>query len=611
MGLTESNFSPRRRRRRRASVFFAALLLLVPLVACTAQDDGPRGIAEDFLRDFAARDYSAAAARTTDPGRAEQMLSSAWSGLAARELATRTGRARVERDIAEVDVTYTWTLPGKREWSYPATLIMGRSDAGWAVRWASTNVHPELGADQRLQLDTFAPPRAAVNEADGSEVMGDATVTALSFDARAAAEQGAVVDSATRIAEVLGPVFPGLTAQSLAERGTASSAPLPLGRLPGADYDRLRDRLAIPGLIAVEQAVLEPRNPRFASALLAQVKDQVADEVGGAAGWRIAVINPNGLVADVLVDHPATPAPAVQLTLSRSVQDAAQRAVDVAGRQAMMVVVQASTGKLLAVAQNAAADRGGLLATMGSYPPGSTFKIVTSAAAMAADMSNPDSTVPCPGDIQIGSRLIPNYNGFALGPVPLWRAFANSCNTTFADLAGRMGPSDLPHAAAAMGLGARYGIAGIESTSGSVPIEPDLVQRAEDGFGQGKVLASPLGMALVAVTAATGKAPVPVLIEGRETSVIGPRPELSAAVYDQLRPMMRAVVTDGTATSIAAAGPVFGKTGEAEAPGGSHAWFAGFRGDLAFATLIVLGGDSTNAVNMTRDFFQLLPPGRG
>ncbi|AVM00409.1 penicillin-binding protein [Gordonia iterans] len=613
MGATGWETTRRGRRRAgwRASVLAVALLLLVPLVACTAEDNGPRGIAEDFLHEFAAREYAAAAALTTDPARAERMLSAAWTGLAARELTTRTGRARVERDIAEVEVTYTWTLPGGREWSYPATLTMGRSDAGWAVRWTSTNVHPELGADQRLQLDTFAPPRAAVNEADGSEVMGDATITALSFDARAAAEQGSVVDSATRVVEVLGPVFPGLTVQSLAERGTASAEPLPLGRLPGAEYDRLRDRLTIPGLVAAEQAVLEPRDPRFASAVLGQVKNRVADEIGGTSGWRISVINPNGLVADVLDDHPATPAPAVQLTLSRSVQDAAQRAVDVAGRQAMMVVVQASTGKLLAVAQNAAADRGGLLATMGAYPPGSTFKIVTSAAAMAADMSNPDATVPCPGEIQIGSRLIPNYNGFALGPVPLWRAFANSCNTSFAHLAGRMGPSDLPHAAAAMGLGAHYGIAGIESASGSVPIEPDLVQRAEDGFGQGKVLASPLGMALVAATAATGKAPVPVLIEGRETTVAGPRPELAAEIYEQLRPMMRTVVTDGTATSIAGAGPVFGKTGEAEVAGGSHAWFAGFRGDLAFATLIVLGGDSANAVNMTRDFFQLLPPGRG
>ncbi|WP_344783054.1 penicillin-binding transpeptidase domain-containing protein [Gordonia caeni] len=600
----------RRRSGLRAAGMALVLMLAATLVACTTEDDGPRGIAQDFLRDFAEQNFAAAAAMTTAPDRAEPFLAAAWEGLDGEGLTARTGRVRMDHDIADVDVTYTWTLPNDREWRYPATLTMGRSDAGWAVRWSSTNVHPELGADQRLSLSTFAPPRAAVNESDGSEVMGDGTITSISFDAADAAEHGSVVDSAERLVAVLGPQIPGLTVQGLAEKATASAEPLPIGRIPGEQFDKLRDQLAVPGVIAQDQAILVPRDPGFASAVLGQVRTRVADQMGGESGWRISVLNPNGLVADVLSDHPATPAPAVSLTLSRSVQNAAQRAVNAVGKQSMMVVMQASTGRLLAIAQNPAADRGGLLATMGTYPPGSTFKIVTSSAAMAAGLSSPDAIVPCPGEIQIGSRLIPNYDRFALGPVPLRQAFANSCNTSFADLAGKMGPTDLAHAAAAMGLGAQYDIAGIDSKSGSVPIEPDLVLRAEDGFGQGTVLSSPLGMALVAATAATGKAPVPNLIEGRETTVVGPRPELKAEVYEQLRPMMREVVTEGTATSIGGAGPVFGKTGEAEVSGGSHAWFAGFRGDLAFATLIVLGGDSTNAVNVTRDFLSLLPPGR-
>ena len=603
---------PARSGSRRACLRFFGVVLALAIagggvVACGTQDPGPRNLAEAFLADFSGRDFAAAAARTTAPARAEPFLASAWSGLSAEGLTARTGRVRIDRDIAEADVTYTWQLPGKREWTYPATLTLGRSDRGWAVRWSSTDVHPMLGADQRLSLATFAPPRAAVNEADGSEVMGDGTVVAISFDGKAAAAAGAALDSATRLVAVLGPRFPGLSVNELAEQSTASDTPTPIGTMPQAEFDRLRDQLAFPGVVTQEQAILEARDPRFASAVMQQVKLNVADGMGGASGWRISVLNPNGLVADVLEDHPAEPAPAVALTLSRSVQNAAQQAVNAVGKQTMMVVMQASTGKLLAIAQNPAADRDGLLATMGTYPPGSTFKMVTSAAGMAAGMTNPQAIVPCPGEIQIGSRLIPNYDRFALGPVPLQRAFANSCNTSFAELASRMGPSDLAHAAAAMGLGPQYDIAGIDSRSGSVPIEPDLVVRAEDGFGQGTVLSTPLGMATVAATAAAGKAPVPFLINGRETSVVGPRPELNPDIYAQLRPMMRAVVTEGTATSLAGSGPVFGKTGEAEVSGGSHAWFAGFRGDLAFATLIVLGGDSTNAVNVTRDFFNLLP----
>ena len=51
-----------------------------------------------------------------------------------------------------------------------------------------------------------------------------------------------------------------------------------------------------------------------------------------------------------------------------------------------------------------------------------------------------------------------------------------------------------------------------------------------------------------------------------------------------------------------------GKTGEAEYPGGSHSWFAGYRGDLAFAALIVGGGSSEYAVRMVKFMFALLPP---
>ena len=51
-----------------------------------------------------------------------------------------------------------------------------------------------------------------------------------------------------------------------------------------------------------------------------------------------------------------------------------------------------------------------------------------------------------------------------------------------------------------------------------------------------------------------------------------------------------------------------GQTGEAEFNGGSHSWFAGYRGDLAFAALIVGGGSSEYAVRMTKHMFALLPP---
>jgi cell division protein FtsI/penicillin-binding protein 2 len=71
---------------------------------------------------------------------------------------------------------------------------------------------------------------------------------------------------------------------------------------------------------------------------------------------------------------------------------------------------------------------------------------------------------------------------------------------------------------------------------------------------------------------------------------------------------MRLVVTNGTAKDISGFGDVRGKTGEAEFAGGSHAWFTGYRGDLAFAALIVGGGSSEYAVRMVAKMLGELPP---
>ena len=198
----------------------------------------------------------------------------------------------------------------------------------------------------------------------------------------------------------------------------------------------------------------------------------------------------------------------------------------------MMVVIEPSSGAILAVAQNKAADRDGPVATMGQYPPGSTFKIITAGAAISTGQATPDTMVPCPGRIEIGERSVPNYNEFSLGTVPMATAFARSCNTSFAKLASEMQPDTLTTAAAQFGIGQDYNVVGLPIDSGSVPPASDLVQRTEDGFGQGKVVVSPFGMAMAAATVANGSTPVPQLISGRETTIDGERPAISPAMVD-------------------------------------------------------------------------------
>jgi cell division protein FtsI/penicillin-binding protein 2 len=468
-------------------------------------------------------------------------------------------------------------------------------------------LHPNLGENQTLALRADPPRRASVNERGGTDVLVPGFYYHYALDAKTAADQ--LMPTARAVTDALRPFDDTLDAQRLAEQASSSKGALDLITLKQADHERVAPALAnLPGVVISPQAELLPTDERFAPAIINEVKKSVVDELDGAAGWRIVSVNQNGGDVDVLNEVPAAPSPSVTISLDRAVQDAAQDAVDMVGRKAMIVAIKPSTGEILAVAQNAAADADGPAATTGLYPPGSTFKIVTAGAAIDRDMATPNTLLGCPGTVDIGQRTIPNYGGFDLGTVPMSRAFASSCNTTFAELASQMPPKGLTTAAAQYGIGLDYKIDGITTLTGSVPPTVDLAERTEDGFGQGKVLVTPFGMAMVAATVAAGKTPVPQLIEGRPTETSGDSTPISPKMIDALRPMMQLVVTNGTAKELNGNGDVRGKTGEAEFNGGSHAWFAGYRGDLAFAALIVGGGSSESAVRMCKDMLNGLPP---
>ncbi|MGV0834826.1 penicillin-binding transpeptidase domain-containing protein [Mycolicibacterium thermoresistibile] len=591
----------------RLARLITAVTVVVALSSCTPRPDGPELAAEQFFAALAAGDTVAAAEFSDRPELARQGLSEAWAGLQAEGLDAQIVGSKYFEDTGAITYRYTWQLPKDRTWTYDGQLNMVRNNGQWQVRWSTTGLHPRLGENQTFALRADPPPRASVHERTGTSVLRPGYRYHYALDAAAAGAE--LMPTARAVVEALRPFNDALDPQRLAEQASAQRTPLSLITLRQADHDPVSGAIgSLPGVVITPQADLVPTDDRFAPALLSQVKQAVFDDIDGTAGWRVVTVNQNGVEVDVLHEVPGEPAPAVTLSLDRRVQDAAQGAVNTTGKQAMIVAIRPSTGEILAVAQNAAADAEGPLATTGLFPPGSTFKIVTAGAALDRDMATPNTLLPCPGRMDIGHRRVPNYGGFDLGTVPLSRAFASSCNTTFAELASRMPPRGLSIAAAQYGLGPEYSIAGLNAVTGSVPPTVILAERTEDGFGQGKVVASPFGMAMVAATVAAGKPPVPHLIDGRPTEVHGDVPPISPEMVDGLRPMMRLVVTNGTAEHLQGAGDVRGKTGEAEFAGGSHSWFAGYRGDLAFAALIVGGGSSEYAVRMSKLMLDALPP---
>ncbi len=591
----------------RAASLLTATALVATLNACTPKPNGPEPIAEKFFAALAKGDTGAAADLSDKPADARATLNQAWAGLQAVRLDAQILGSKYAEDTGSVTYRYTWHLPKNRTWTYDGQLNMVRDEGNWEIRWSSTDLHPRLGEHQTFALRADAPQRASVNERGGSDVLVPGYLYHYALDAKAAG--GALMPTARATVDALRPFDNTLDPQVLAEQASSSADPLSLITLRQSDHDKVAGAIAkLPGVVITPQAEMLPTDESFAPAIVNQVKNSVIDQLDGQAGWRVVTVNQNGVDIDVLNEVPGSPAPSITISLDRAVQNAAQNAVNTTGKKAMIVAIKPSTGEILAVAQNAAADSEGPIATTGLYPPGSTFKIITAGAAIERDMATPNTLLGCPGTIDIGHRTIPNYGGFDLGTVPMSRAFANSCNTTFAQLASQMPPRGLTQAAEQYGIGPDYKIDGISTVSGSVPPTVNLTERTEDGFGQGKVLVSPFGMALAAATVAAGKTPVPQLIEGRQTVITGDSSPITPKMLDGLRPMMRLVVTNGTAKDLNGSGDVSGKTGEAEFNGGSHAWFAGYRGDMAFAALIVGGGSSEYAVRMLKGMLAQLPP---
>lgn len=605
-----------RRRWVRARVVVGVAALLVTAAGCGLfGDDGPDAAAAGFLAAWSRGDDRAAAALTDDPAGAAEQLVAARAALGTPRLTADVEQVRTATDRATASVSMAWDLGAGREWRYLNEIDVvraagGSGDAGpgWVVHWAPTVLHPQLAAGQRLLLRTEPARPAPVVDRVGAPVLEPTPVVAVLLDRLAAGNLPAVAGA---LATALGPIDPQITVASITDGAAATpdGQAYQVAVLRDRDYQGVKGAIYdLPGVrFAASERLLGP-DAGFARAVLPAVRSALADRLDGVAGWSVLAVDPAGNPIGTLVEEAPKPGSTVAVGLDRAVQSAAEDAVEPLAQQAMLVAVAPSTGDLLAVAQNDAADAAGAPALAGRYPPGSTFKIVTAAAGVTEQRLTADTPVACPGSTVIGGRPVPNADRFDLGTVPLRTAFARSCNTTFAELGARLGPDSLPAAALRLGLGSDYAVPPLTTVTGSVPTAADVVQRAENGFGQGQVLASPLGMALVAATVAHGAPVVPQLVRGDPTETLRPAGQPDPAALEQLRPMMRAVVTEGTATRLAGLGEVYGKTGTAEFTddGRAHGWFVGYRGDVAFAVLVVDGGSSAVAVEAAARFLGAL-----
>lgn len=290
------------------------------------------------------------------------------------------------------------------------------------------------------------------------------------------------------------------------------------------------------------------------------------------------------------------------LTIDSSLQGFAEQLLG--GRRGAVVLIDIQTGALRVVASAPGYDPNHLdenwpslvqaadspllnRAAQGAYPPGSTFKIITAAGALAAKPGLANSTFNCQGYLMVGGYKLTDLATH--GEVDLKKALAVSCNTTFAQLGLGLGADSFYRVFKAFGMD-QDPDPGIAVRPGTLAAPGDMIQTelASSAIGQGEVLVSPLHMALAAAAIANqGVIMRPYLVDSVKDSTgeivqsAVQRQWLTAttpAVSGIIKEGMVDAVRSGTATAAAVSGTqVAGKTGSAQNPRGqTHAWFIGF-----------------------------------
>ncbi|WP_430334146.1 penicillin-binding transpeptidase domain-containing protein [Rhodococcus sp. ACT016] len=571
----------------------------ITLTSCgvLGPDSGEK-VARRFAEALSNEDVAAAAALTDDPNGAADVLRRTFDGLG--DAADGTFSVESAGDSA---FTYRadWGFGGGRQWSYSASVPIRTVDGDRRIAWSSAVVNEHLRPGQALQYTTVADTRAVL-DANGMALMEPQTVTVIDAESDVLASNPAAGAAA---AALIGRAVPGFTLPQV----NSTPGRVNLVSLRQEDVEPVRAELEkVPGLHLSDQLRLLTVDRELTSPVVAGLRETWEARQQDSVGWRVQAVERDGSVVGTLAGGDPPTGTAMRTTLDPRIQHLAQQAVDTEPRASAVVALDPATGQVLAVAQNAAADKSGTIALTGLYPPGSTFKTITTTAALGSGAVTADSVVECPGTADIEGRRIPNENEFDLGRVPLHTAFAHSCNTTMGRLAVGMAPDALQTQAREFGLGVDYVTPGLTTVTGSVPSADTPAQRVEAAIGQGENLASPFGMALVAATVAAGRTPLPQLIAGEPATADHTGEALDPDQLRALRAMMTETVRAGTATSLSDIPGLIGKTGTAEFGDGRHAhgWFVGVARGVAFAVLVVGGDSSGPALDISGHFLRPL-----
>jgi cell division protein FtsI/penicillin-binding protein 2 len=587
----------------------ALALAAAPLSACSGSPQ-PQATSNAYLADWGKQDWAAMRLLADNPPADFTAVNqAAFTNLAVRSALISAGAMTTKGSAASTPITERLTLAGLGTITVRSRLHLVLANGKWLVQWSPATIVPQLRPGDQLSLRTSWPARAAILGAGGTPLTTQGQVVTIGVE-------GARVKNAASVRSAL--VTAGATTQQASSALAAAKAhptyfePVftvsrvrynalepTIYPIPGTVFQSNTARSAVtPGLTAglvgtvgpvTAQQLSQLGAPYSAQSDVGQTGLEQADErqLAGTPGGTVSVAGPSGADIATVATLPAHPGTPVSTTIREPVQQAAETALAGEKKSAALVAVNASTGAVLAAVS---VNSGGFdQAIDGAFPPGSTFKVITSTALITHGLT-PRSVASCPASATVDGEVFHNAEGDT--PVSnLLQAFTESCNTAFIKLAtGHLKAADFPSAAAMFGLGQSPQL-GLAAFAGSVPEPKDAADLAATSIGQGEVLLSPLNLAMVAAAADTGTVRAPRLVTSAGGASVG---QLPRAVVADLHEMMASVVTRGTAAGQGLPAGTYAKTGTAEYGTGKtlklDAWLIGFKGNIAFAALVVDAG---------------------
>ncbi|MFC8922979.1 penicillin-binding transpeptidase domain-containing protein [Cellulosimicrobium sp. NPDC057127] len=639
---------PRAVRRRVAAALLVPALAL-PLAACSEERPAPEDAAAELAAAIEAGDVAGVAFSNGTADAVQGHLAAVLEPVAAFAHTVEVDEVALDEEgddaggRATATLAYRWDVTDEAAWEYTTTVDLTFAEPGegedgpgrWEAAWEPDVLVPDLGQNDRLAVERVRAERAEIVGLDDAPIVTDRPVYRLGVD-KTRVDASAWDGAARALAGVVG-IDPEEFAQRVAGAGGKAFVEAITVRTEdtaGIDVDAARQ---IDGVAVLDDELPLAPTREFARPILGRVGEATAeiveesdgavvagDTVGlsglqrqydeqlrGTPGVSVSVVPaegaPDAEPVEVFAVEPVAGVP-LRTTLRPDMQVVAEQVLAGQASPSAIVAIRPSTGEVLAAASGTAGE-GMSTATTGQYAPGSTFKVASALAMLRAGLT-PDSTVACPPETTVDGRVfqnVPGYPADALGEVPLRTAFANSCNTAMIGQRDTVSQQALHDAAASLGLGVESDL-GAPAFFGDVPAEADGTDHAASMIGQGRVLASPLGMATVAASVAAGHRVAPVMVrpDVQPASAEQPAGDLTEEEAATLRSLMRSVVTDGSADLLADLPEEVGaKTGTAQYGDGTqaHAWMIAVQGDLAVAVFVETGdGGSTTAGPLMRAF---------